>query len=283
MITQPDRPRGRSRRPEPSPVKIEAERRGIPVVQPRSRRELEEAVNSTTPWDIGVVVAYGRILPASVFQAPVHGMLNIHFSLLPRWRGAAPVSRAIMAGDTLTGVTIMVIDEGLDTGPVLTAQAVDIAHGEDAGSLTARLAETGAKLLRVSMRGYIDGELEPIPQLEDGVTYAEKISKADRALDPNATSRQIENQTRALSPRPGATLVLDGQQFKVLEVAAVDADVPPGQWREVEGWPVFGCADGGVRLVRIQPAGKPVRQGDEWLHGVRSRSGDVGYPNTIET
>ena len=283
VITQPDRPRGRSRRPKPSAVKTEANRLGIPVAQPSSRSELEDTVASRGPWDIGVVVAYGRILPASVFQAPVHGMLNIHFSLLPRWRGAAPVSRAILAGDTMTGVTVMVIDDGLDTGPVLTAQAVDIAPTEDAGNLTARLAETGARLLGVSIRSYIDGELVPVPQSDDGVTYAEKISKSDRPLNPNTTSRQMENHTRGLSPRPGATLILDGQHFKILEVAEVDADVPPGQWRTIEGWPVVGSSDGGVRLVRLQPPGKPMRHGDEWLRGARVDSGEVGFPNTIDS
>lgn len=282
VITQPDRPQGRSRRPVPSPVKIEADRLGIPVAQPATRSELEEIVASGGPWDIGVVVAYGRILPRSVFDAPVHGMLNIHFSLLPRWRGAAPVSRAIMAGDDLTGVTIMVIDEGLDTGPILTAQAVDIAHGEDAGALTTRLAVTGAKLLGTSMRGYLQGDIVPVPQSDEGATYAEKLTKSDRPLDLTATSRQMVNQTRALAPRPGATLMLDGQQFRILEAVEVDADVERGEWREVEGWPVIGSSDGGVRLVRVQPPGKPVRHGDEWLRGVRTRTGEVGHPNTIE-
>ena len=281
VVTQPDRPRGRSGNPQPPPVKVEAERLGITVAQPSSSEELEEAVVSSGPWDIGVVVAYGRLLTRRVFDAPALGMINIHFSLLPRWRGAAPVARAILEGDTMTGVTIMRIEEGLDTGPVLTAQAVDIDESEDAGTLTTRLAGTGARLLGTTWAGYLEGQIEPVPQSDDGATYAKKISKSDRPLDPSQSSALLVNRIRALTPQPGATLMIDGEQFKILHAVADETHLPVGKWTEVEGWPVIGTGDGGVRLLRLQPPGKTARAGDEWLRGVRRGAGDVAHPNRI--
>lgn len=182
-VTQPDRPKGRSKRPQPPPVKNVAGRLGIPLSQPRNRGEIEAALGEAGPLDLAVVVAYGRILTPVALGIPAHGILNVHFSLLPRWRGAAPVARALMAGDAMTGVTIMKLDEGLDTGPILTAQAVDIADGENAGHLTDRLAEVGARLLVDSVDGYLSGEIQPLPQSDDGVTYAAKIEPHDRPIN----------------------------------------------------------------------------------------------------
>lgn len=172
VVTQPDRPRGRSKKPVPPPVKSAALEIGARVEQPATSGGLFEALSSVAGLDLGVVVAYGRIIRPEALHIPRMGMLNVHFSLLPRWRGAAPVSRALIAGDTMTGVTIIKLDEGLDTGPVLTAQAVDIKGDENAGSLTERLAVLGAELLMKALPAYLSGELEPVPQSDEGLTYA---------------------------------------------------------------------------------------------------------------
>ncbi|HSM44083.1 MAG TPA: methionyl-tRNA formyltransferase, partial [Acidimicrobiia bacterium] len=147
VVTQPDRPQGRSSKPVPPPVKVSASAHDIGVAQPQTREELARVIGHHAPFDVGIVVAYGRILRPEVLELPGNGMLNVHFSLLPRWRGAAPVARALMAGDEMTGVTIIKLDEGLDTGPVLTAQAIDISKSDNAGELTDRLARLGARLV----------------------------------------------------------------------------------------------------------------------------------------
>jgi len=206
VITQPDRARGRSGTPKPPPVKEAATRHGIPVAQPESGEELLSALKEHGPFDVGVVVAYGRILKPDVLGAPQHGMVNAHFSLLPRWRGAAPVARALMAGDSMTGVTIMKIDEGLDTGPILTAQAIDILEDDDAGRLTSKLAELGGRLLVDTLPGYMSGDIEPVAQSDAGLTYAEKVEKGDRPIDVEVlnacvidTSEQFDLSNRSTS------------------------------------------------------------------------------------
>ena len=168
VITQPDRPKGRSGRPVPPPVKTAAIDLGLAVAQPGSRGELTSAVSEAGPVDIGVVVAFGRILGREALEIPSHGMVNAHFSLLPRWRGAAPVERALLAGDPMTGVTIIRLDEGLDTGPVLTAQAVDIESDENGGELTRRLADLAARLLGQTLGHYLTGDLVPVEKTDEG-------------------------------------------------------------------------------------------------------------------
>ena len=177
---------------------------GVPLSQPKTSSELEAAIVSEE-FDLGVVVAYGRILKPEVLAATRNGYLNVHFSLLPRWRGAAPVARAIMAGDQMTGVTIIRLDEGLDTGPVLTAQAVDIGAQETAGALTTRLADLGASLISSALPAYLSTALTPLPQSDEGATYADKVTKSDRPLDTDATVVEAVNQVRGLAPVPGAT------------------------------------------------------------------------------
>ena len=191
VITQPDRPKGRSGTPAPPPIKVVADDLGLAVAQPVTRAELADAVNLAGSVEVGVVVAYGQILRPEVLASPRTGLLNGHFSLLPRWRGAAPVARAIMAGDTMTGVTIMQLDEGLDTGPIVTAQAVDIGPGENTGELTARLADLSARLLTDTIPLYLDGSVAPIEQVEEGATYASKITSKDRRIDVDSQPEAI--------------------------------------------------------------------------------------------
>lgn len=274
VITQPDRPRGRSGTPQSPPVKERAAEHGIDVGQPTTSAELAQAIDERGPFDVGVVVAFGRILRPEVLEKPRHGMVNVHFSLLPRWRGAAPVARALMAGDTMTGVTIMKLDEGLDTGPIIGAQAIDIPPDDDAGMLTDRLATMGARLLARELPRYLSGELEPVEQSDEGATYASKIEKEDRPIDVNAEAQSIVAQVRGLSPSPAATLEIDGQVHKVLAAQVSEHEVETGTWADVEGRPVVGVGDGSIELLVVQPPGKTPQSGVDWLHG-RQRSGGV--------
>jgi methionyl-tRNA formyltransferase len=276
VVTQPDRPRGRSKSPQPPPVKETAIRLGIPVAQPGKRSEIEGALRESGPFEIAVVVAYGRILTPEVLALPTHGILNLHFSLLPRWRGAAPVARALMAGDPMTGVTIMKLDEGLDTGPILTAQAVDIGQDENAGELTKRLARSGARLLDEAMTAYLAGELEPVPQTDEGVTYADKIEARDRPISPADPVDRVLGQIRGLAPTPAATLDIAGQPHKVLAARRSEVSPPQGEWQIIDGAPIIGLADGGVEILTIQPPGKTPREGRAWANGLRQEGGTLG-------
>ncbi len=274
VITQPDRPRGRSREPQPSPVKVAAVEMGLEVQQPSTSAELEAALANSAPIDVGIAVAYGRILRPRVLAVPRAGFLNVHFSLLPRWRGAAPVERAIMAGDTMSGVTIIQLDEGMDTGPVLTAQAVDIAPDETGGALTARLADLGGRLISNSLEAYLDGSLVPQTQTDEGAVIARKIQKEDRPIEIDGTAKAARDKVRALAPSPGATLRVDGEVFKILAVQSSEFDVEPGRWVGIEGWPVVGLSDGAATLSLIQPPGRSLQEGSAWLRGAR-RSGGI--------
>lgn len=276
VVTQPDRPKGRSSKPVPPPVKKSALEHGIEVAQPQTREELAIVTRDHAPFDVGIVVAYGRILGPEVLKIPGHGMLNVHFSLLPRWRGAAPVARALMAGDEMTGVTIMKLDEGLDTGPVLTAQAIDIPESDGAGELTDRLARLGARLVANALPRYLAGEIEPVAQTDDGVTYAEKIDKDDRPIDPASNAASVVAKVRALAPDPAATLVIDGETHKIHRAGPSDAEVERGTWRAVDGAPVVGFSGGSVELVTLQPAGRNPRSGTDWVNGRHTDHGTIG-------
>lgn len=275
VITQPDRPKGRSKQPMPSPVKEFAIARGLNIQQPTNRGELAETVHASGPFDVGVVVAYGRILRPEVLEAPTHGLLNVHFSLLPRWRGAAPVARALMAGDTMTGVTIMKLDQGLDTGPVLTAQAIDIPENDNAGTLTERLASLGARLLIAVLPRYLSGDMQPVPQSDAGVTYAEKIERDDRRITQDADAASVVAKVRALAPSPAATLVIDGEAHKVYEARVIDVRVEPGAWVAIDGRPVAGFRDGAVELITLQPPARARQSGTDWVNGRHSDRGHV--------
>lgn len=276
VVTQPDRPRGRSGTPAPPPVKQAALELGLHLSQPTDGEEIRLALQSADGLDLAVVVAYGRLLKPESLAIPAHGMLNVHFSLLPRWRGAAPVARALLAGDPMTGVTIIRLDEGLDTGPVLTAQAIDIATEETAGELTARLAMTGARLLAGVIPSYLKSDIVPVAQTDDGMTYAAKIEPVERPLEVGGPRIDAFNQVRALSPEPGATLGIDGDTHQVLRARPHAASPPTGTWANVDGLPIAGFGDGGLELVEVQsPGGRPM-SGSAWLRGRRRDSGMAG-------
>ena len=274
VVTRPDRPRGRSSKPMPSPVKSAASALGLAVFQPDSAEELLAVFESQTPIDLGVVIAFGAILGPEVIGIPADGILNVHFSLLPRWRGAAPVARALMAGDEMTGVTIIRIDEGLDTGPVLTAQAVDIGIRDTGGEVTQRLAHLGARLMFDSITPYLERRLVPIEQSSEGASYAPKLSHSDRPMSTAMTAADIVNRVRALSPSPGATFEIDGTTVKVLEASESRTELDPAHWKAIDGVPVVGVSAGCVEIRVIQPPGKRPMSGAEWLRG-RKRAGGV--------
>ena len=276
VITQPDRARGRSGTPQPGPVKETALQLEIPVVQPSSHDELADALVGAGPFAVGIVVAYGRIIRPESLEIPEAGMLNVHFSLLPRWRGAAPVSRALIEGDTMTGVTIIELDEGLDTGPVLTAQAVDIGKTEDTGALTDRLARLGARLLVDNLAGYLDGDIIPVPQSDDGASYASKLTKNDRELSLDAGPSAFVNRVRGMSPDPAAVVAIDDEMHKIYAAEVYGGAIGAGTWKEMDGWPVIGLSSGAVRVLSLQAPGKQRISGESWVRGRRSATGRVG-------
>ena len=275
VITQPDRARGRSGTPTPPPVKVAASGLDLPVAQPESGETLLTALDEYGPFDVGVVVAYGRILKPDVLERPELGLVNVHFSLLPRWRGAAPVARALLAGDPMTGVTIMRLDEGLDTGPILTAQAIDILDDDDAGGLTSRLAGLGARLLVNTLPGYLAGDVEAIAQSEEGLTYADKIVKGDRHIDVEGDPTDALRRIRALAPKPAATLSIDGEAHKIFAARPIDAHLEPGTWAAVEGRPLVGLVGGAIELVRLQAPGKKAMSGNDWVNGRQEDHGEI--------
>ncbi|GGJ08198.1 methionyl-tRNA formyltransferase [Alicyclobacillus cellulosilyticus] len=277
VVTQPDRPAGRGQKPAPSPVKQAAARLGLPVLQPSSARDpgFLAAVAALAP-DVIVTAAYGQILPQRLLDLPRAGCLNLHASLLPRWRGAAPVQRAILAGDAVTGVTVMKMVRRLDAGPVVGQRRVPIADDDDAGRLLQRLASAGAALLVELIEPYVAGEIVPTPQAEEEATYAERITKADEIIDWRRPVIDIWRQVRALSPSPGASARLFGQVVKVW--AARPASVSPGCVPPADAEPAVvcrvgrhevwvRCADGWLALETVQPAGKRRMSADDWARG----------------
>jgi methionyl-tRNA formyltransferase len=252
--SQPPRPGGRrGKELTPSPVQREAQARGIPVRHPVSLKgAAEQAEFAAFSADIAVVAAYGLILPQAVLDTPRHGCLNLHGSLLPRWRGAAPIQRAILAGDAETGVGIMRMERGLDTGPVLLEGRTPVA-GKTAGELTAELAQMGARLI-VEVLANLAAYPEVL-QAEDGVTYASKIDKAEARLDFTASAEQVLRQVRAFAPVPGAFFELEGERYKVLGAEPADGGGAAGV--TLDDALTVACASGAIRPTLVQRAGKP--------------------------
>jgi methionyl-tRNA formyltransferase len=272
--TRPDKPRDRAGgRPSPSPVKLAAEAAGLPVVQPERGRDPElPAMLAAFGAEIGVTCAFGLLLPRPVLDAFPRGLVNVHFSLLPAYRGAAPVQRALLDGVAITGVTIFQLDEGMDTGPVLSAVEVPVSPGEDAGSLTARLAEAGAELLVQTLSVLETGALEARPQTESGASLAPKVTAADARLRFDVPAERVVNAVRAFTPAPGAWTTLRGRRLKVLAASAHEpvAQLAPGQLALAsDGGLLAGAADGPVRLDRVQPEGKRPMTGADLARGLR--------------
>jgi methionyl-tRNA formyltransferase len=271
VYSQPPRPAGRGKAPRPSPVHARADALGLAVRTPVSLRGAEEQADfAALKADVAVVAAYGLILPVPVLEATKLGCLNIHASLLPRWRGAAPIQRAILAGDAETGVTIMQMEAGLDTGPMLATAATPVG-AKTAGVLTAELADMGAKLL-LEVLADLPAH-PPVPQPEAGVTYAAKIDKAESRLDFAQPAVAVERQVRAFNPAPGAWFAVGGERVKIL-VAAVEAqDGPAGTVMDERL--LIACGSGSIRPALVQRAGKGAMAAGEMLRGFAVPPGTI--------
>ena len=281
VLTRPDRPQGRGLRTRPSPVKALAEARGIAVLQPSTLKSAEpRAAALAIPLDVLVVAAYGLLLPPEVLAWPRHGCINIHASLLPRWRGAAPIERAILAGDAETGICLMQMDEGLDTGPVIDRVRLPIAADETAGDLAARLAAAGATAIVAALERLRDaGGLSATAQPDAGVTHAPKIVKAEAAVDWNLAAVEIARRVRAFNPAPGATTALGGQPVKLWRAEPLPAAASaarPGEVLAAEASGiVVACGDGALRIVELQAAGGRRMAASAYIAGRRLGRGDA--------
>lgn len=263
VYTQPPRPAGRGRAERPTPVEVRAGELGLEVRSPRSlREESEQLAFAGLEADVAVVAAYGLILPRQILDAPRHGCLNVHASLLPRWRGAAPVNRAIMAGDEVTGVTIMQMEAGLDTGPMLLQREVPI-NSKNALEMTAELATLGAAMMVEVLAGL--EQLRPVPQPEAGVTYAAKISKEEARIDWRRPAPDLVRHVQGLSPFPGAWFEHGGERIKLLAATVADGSGAPGEVLDDEL--TIGCGDGAIRPLLVQRAGKSPMSPPELLRG----------------
>jgi methionyl-tRNA formyltransferase len=274
VVTQPDRPAGRNRQPQQSPVKQVALAAGISVFQPEKLRR-PEAIEELKQWspDVTIVAAFGQILPQAVLDIPPHGSLNVHASLLPRWRGAAPIHAAIRAGDAESGVTIMKMDAGLDTGPILSQRAIPIAAGETGQSLHDKLAVVGSELLIETLPGYLNGEIIPQSQDDSLATYAPTIKKGEGLIDWMRPAAEIERLVRAFTPWPGTHTFWNGQQLKILSATAGPGEAPPGNVMLTDQGIGIGTGDGLLYPTRLQlPGGKPLAVAD-FIRGHATLSG----------
>jgi len=257
VLTQPDRPAGRGLGASASPVKQAAQRHGFLVLQPATLKDaaVQARLAELAP-DAMIVVAYGLILPPAVLDVSRHGALNVHASLLPRWRGAAPIQRALLAGDRVTGVCIIGMDAGLDTGPVLLREELPITPQDTSGTLQDKLAPRGARLIVAALEGLARGTLRPTPQSTEGVTYAAKIEKHETRLDWSRSATETERQVRAFNPTPGAGGRVRGAELKIWQAVVVEARGAPGTVvaAGADGI-VVACGDGALRLEELQRAG----------------------------
>jgi methionyl-tRNA formyltransferase len=267
VYTRAPQPAGRGLTPQPSPIAREAERFGLPIFTPKTLKENDAAeVMRAHGADAAVVVAYGLILPISILERFPLGCFNLHASLLPRWRGAAPIHRAIMAGDTATGVMVMKMDEGLDTGAIAMAERVPIGADATTGELHDELARRGADLMLRALAALEKGQLQLTPQVASGVTYATKIAKSETRIDWTKSWNEVHNHCRGLSPFPGAWCEFPGAgRVKILRTTKGEGSGPPG--RVLDDTLTIACGNGAVRLVQLQRAGKQPMAADEFLRG----------------
>jgi methionyl-tRNA formyltransferase len=272
VVTQPDKPAGRGKVLSPPPVKVLAASLGCEIIQPFRLREPEnfEILKKWDP-DVIIVAAYGQILRQNILELPRFGCINVHGSLLPRWRGAAPIQYAILAGDVETGITIMKMDTGIDTGPMLASRTETISEEDDSVSLTAKMADTGAELLLDTIPSILDGSCPVDPQPEEGATYAPMLKKEDGRLDFQQSAAEIALRVRALYPWPGTFLLFEDQPLKILKARTVDGTGKSvGTRLVVNGFPAVVCKHGVLVLDEVQPAGKKSMSGKVFLNGARS-------------
>lgn len=271
VVTQPDRASGRGRELKAPPVKLLAQELNIPVIQPQKLRE-PEAMQQLQAWapDLIVVAAFGQILKKDVLDMPKYGCINVHASLLPRWRGAAPINAAVLAGDEETGVTIMKMDVGLDTGPMLAMKRIRIKPDDTAGSLFEALSTLGADLLTETLPAYMDGKLTLQPQPEEGATYAPMLKKEDGLLDFNQPAVDLERRVRAMNPWPGAWFEWNGAPLKVHKAHVGQGKAEAGKRLVEQNQPAVGAGGGVLILDEVQPPSKKPMNGKSFLAGARN-------------
>jgi methionyl-tRNA formyltransferase len=271
VVTRPDAPAGRGRTLRPSPVREVAEQHGLPILTPKHPREedFQDALHGLSP-DVCPTVAYGALLPRPALDIPRIGWVNLHFSLLPAWRGAAPVQHALLAGDEVTGATTFLIEEGLDTGPYFGMVTEDIRPSDTSGDLLGRLSTAGAGLLVATLDGIEDGTVQALPQPEEGVSYAPKISVDDARVDWTAPALRVDRLVRGCTPAPGAWTTFRGKRVKLGPVAFTETQLEPGV---VEG-DLVGTATTAVRLGSVRPEGKGDMAAADWLRGLRPAPGE---------
>jgi methionyl-tRNA formyltransferase len=271
VVTQPDRASGRGRELKPPPVKVLANELNVPVIQPE-RLKQPEAMDQLRSWnpDLIVVAAFGQILRKDLLELPRFGCINVHASLLPRWRGAAPINAAILAGDEETGVTIMKMDVGLDTGPMLAKRSIRLKPDDTAGSVFQALSRLGADLLIETLPDYLSDKLIPQSQSEDGATYAPMLKKEDGRLDFTSDVNELERRVRAFNPWPGTFMDFEGSLLKVHHTHIEQGDVSAGRRLIILNQPAVGARGGLLVLEEVQPAGKKPMSGKSFLSGVRN-------------
>ena len=284
VYTRAPKPAGRGQQERRTPVHELAAELELAVHTPRSLKSEEEATAfKALDLDAAVVVSYGHILPKRFLDAPVLGCINIHGSLLPRWRGAAPIHRAILAGDAETGVTTMRMDEGLDTGPMLLAESTPISAADTAETVHDRLAALGARLIVSTLDGLIRNSIDAVAQPEEGVTYAHKLGKEEGVLDWRRPAAELERKVRAFHPWPGTSFEANSERIKVLEASLTLAGGAPGTVSLArDGFPVVTCGVGGLKLLKLQRPGKSAQPADAFLRGFALDAGTVlAFPAVV--
>ncbi|MDO9085984.1 MAG: methionyl-tRNA formyltransferase [Anaerolineaceae bacterium] len=271
VVTQPDRPAGRGKEIKPPPVKQIAEKHKIECIQPVKLRE-PGVFEKLVRWnpDVIIVVAFGQILRQDVLELPNFGCVNVHGSLLPRWRGAAPIQAAILNGDIETGITIMKMDAGIDTGPILQQQSIKIYDSDTTESLGKELSELGAQVLIETLYSYFSGKIHPVPQSEIGLTYAPMLKKEDGLLGFSKSAVELDRQVRAFYPWPGTYMMVGDERIKIISTRVINnPDYQPGERAIIDGFPVIGTLDGVLKLESVQPSGKKNMSGKIFINGFR--------------
>lgn len=277
VLTRPDAPAGRGRRLAPSPVATVADEAGVEVLKPARPRDADFLARlAEIAPDCAPIVAYGGLIPKAALDVPTHGWVNLHFSLLPAWRGAAPVQHAVLAGDDVTGACTFRLEEGLDTGPVYGRLTEPVAPTDTSGDLLARLAESGARLLVSTLDGIEDGTVRAEPQPADGVSMAPKLTAADARIDWSAPALRVDRLVRACTPAPGAWTTFRGERLKVRPVALEPAstDLGPGEVHVAKDGIRVGTGSHAVQLGDVQPQGKRAMPAPDWVRGVRIEPGE---------
>ena len=270
-ISMPDKPTGRGRQIQPNSFSMLCERSGVQVFKPESHIELREVLREIEP-DLVITIAYGRLVKATELSLPKHGWLNVHFSLLPRWRGAAPVQRAILQGDSETGISIFRLEEGMDTGPVYATQKVLLKGNETSGSLLNELSLLAAPVM-LAVLTQIESSESPIPQRDDGATLAPKLSKDEARINWQKSAKEIERQVRAMNPWPIAWTTFNDKRLSVLKSSVHDLAGSPGEILSLKPF-VIGCGEEAIEISLLKPEGKAEMSAAEWLRGARISKGE---------